>query len=216
VEEIPEVTPAAASGKSILVVDDDIEVTQYLKDLLSADYEVLCKFNAASALESLGEKPVDLVISDVSMPGKDGYALCQDIKSDSQLCHIPVILVTAKVTVENQIQGLDMGADAYVTKPFDPYYLKSLIRSQLDNRDRMQSLVRMATSTQAIAPSASLSAQDSDFLDNLYKLNRAAELIKEGKYTISQISDLTGFSSPSKFSTLFKKQFGVPPSSYKG
>lgn len=49
-----------------------------------------------------------------------------------------------------------------------------------------------------------------------YKLNRAAELIKEGKYTISQISDLTGFSSPSKFSTLFKKQFGVPPSSYKG
>lgn len=263
VEEIPEVTPAAASGKSILVVDDDIEVTQYLKDLLSADYEVLCKFNAASAMERLGEKPVDLVVSDVSMPGKDGYALCQDIKSDSQLCHIPVILVTAKVTVENQIQGLDMGADAYVTKPFDPYYLKSLIRSQLDNRDRMQSLVRMATSTQAIAPSASLSAQDSDFLDNLYKLmesemtnpeldvekmagelfisrsklfykvkgltgqtpidffkqyklNRAAELIKEGKYTISQISDLTGFSSPSKFSTLFKKQFGVPPSSYKG
>lgn len=49
-----------------------------------------------------------------------------------------------------------------------------------------------------------------------YKLNRAAELIKEGKYTISQVSDLTGFSSPSKFSTLFKKQFGVPPSSYKG
>jgi len=263
VEEIPEVTAAAASGKSILVVDDDIEVTQYLKDLLSADYEVICKFNAASALESLGEKPVDLVISDVSMPGKDGYALCKDIKSDSQLCHIPVILVTAKVTVENQIQGLDMGADAYVTKPFDPYYLKSLIRSQLDNRDRMQRLVRSATSTEAIAPAASLSSQDSEFLDSLYrlmesemanpeldvekmagdlfisrsklfykvkgltgqtpieffkqyKLNRAAQLLKEGKYTISQISDLTGFSSPSKFSTLFKKQFGVPPSSYKG
>ena len=263
VEEIPEVTAAAASGKSILVVDDDIEVTQYLKDLLSADYEVICKFNAASALESLGEKPVDLVISDVSMPGKDGYALCKDIKSDSQLCHIPVILVTAKVTVENQIQGLDMGADAYVTKPFDPYYLKSLIRSQLDNRDRMQRLVRSATSTEAIAPAASLSSQDSEFLDSLYrlmesemanpeldvekmagdlfisrsklfykvkgltgqtpieffkqyKLNRAAQLIKEGKYTISQVSDLTGFSSPSKFSTLFKKQFGVPPSSYKG
>ena len=263
VEEIPEVTAAAASGKSILVVDDDIEVTQYLKDLLSADYEVICKFNAASALESLGEKPVDLVISDVSMPGKDGYALCKDIKSDSQLCHIPVILVTAKVTVENQIQGLDMGADAYVTKPFDPYYLKSLIRSQLDNRDRMQRLVRSATSTEAIAPAASLSSQDSEFLDSLYrlmesemanpeldvekmagdlfisrsklfykvkgltgqtpieffkqyKLNRAAQLLKEGKYTISQVSDLTGFSSPSKFSTLFKKQFGVPPSGYKG
>ncbi len=262
-EEFPEVAATASSGKSILVVDDDIEVTQYLKDLLSADYEVICKFNAASALKSLEEKPVDLVISDVSMPGKDGYALCKDIKSDRQLCHIPVILVTAKVTVENQIQGLDMGADAYVTKPFDPYYLKSLIRSQLDNRDRMQSLVRMATSTRAIAPSASLSVQDSDFLDSLYnlmesemtnpeldvekmagelfisrsklfykvkgltgqtpieffkqyKLNRAAELLKEGKYTISQISDLTGFSSPSKFSTLFKKQFGVPPSCYKG
>ena len=260
-EELPESLAVASSGKSILVVDDDIEVTQYLKDILSPLYDVTCKFNAESALESLREKPADLIISDVSMPGKDGYALCKDIKEDAQLCHIPVILVTAKVTVENQIQGLDMGADAYVTKPFDPYYLKSLIRSQLDNRDRAQSLVRSATSTKAIAPTAVLSGQDSDFLDKLYqlmeseitnseldvekmaaelcisrsklfykvkgltgetpidffkqyKLNRAAELLKEGKYTISQVSDLTGFSSPSKFSTLFKKHFGVPPSAY--
>lgn len=258
-EPLPEPGRVASTGKGILVVDDDIEVTQYLKDILSAEYEVSCKFNAETALEALRNKPADLVISDVSMPGKDGYALCKDIKEDAQLCHIPVILVTAKVTVENQIQGLDMGADAYVTKPFDPYYLRSLIRSQLENRDRMQRLVRAATSTEAIAPSASLSKQDSDFLDRLYKLmeseltnpeldvekmastlcisrsklfykikgltgqtpidffkqyklNRAAQLLQDGQYTIAQVSDLTGFSSPSKFSTLFKKQFGVPPS----
>lgn len=62
----------------------------------------------------------NLVLSDVAMPGKDGYELCRDVKQDIQLCHIPVILVTAKVTAESQVEGLNVGADTYVTKPFDP------------------------------------------------------------------------------------------------
>ena len=67
------------------------------------------------------------------MPGKDGYQLCREIKEDLQLCHLPVILVTAKATVENQVEGLDTGADAYVTKPFDPTYLLALVKSLLKN-----------------------------------------------------------------------------------
>ena len=76
-----------------------------------------------------------MVISDVVMPGKTGYELCRQIKENIQLSHIPVILLTAKATVEDQVEGLGSGADAYVTKPFEPQYLIALIDSQLKNRE---------------------------------------------------------------------------------
>ena len=92
--------------KTIMVVDDDSEVAYYLDMLLGSDYQVVCRFNAESALEAITENAPDLILSDVVMPGKDGYWLCREIKESLQLCHIPVILVTAKTTIENQVEGL--------------------------------------------------------------------------------------------------------------
>ena len=92
--------------KTIMVVDDDSEVAYYLEMLLGSDYQVVCRFNAESALEAITENAPDLILSDVVMPGKDGYWLCREIKESLQLCHIPVILVTAKTTIENQVEGL--------------------------------------------------------------------------------------------------------------
>lgn len=122
--------------KKILVVDDDTEVAHYLKVLLSPTYRVICRFNAKDAFKAVSEEAPDLVLSDVVMPGTDGYTLCRKIKEDLQLCHTPVILVTAKANMEDQVEGLNTGADAYVTKPFDPTYLQALIQSQLKNRER--------------------------------------------------------------------------------
>ena len=81
---------------TVLVVDDDTEVAHYLRMLLSSHYKVICRFNADDALKAMREEAPDLIISDVVMPGKDGYQLCREIKEDLQLCHLPVILVTAK------------------------------------------------------------------------------------------------------------------------
>ena len=79
--------------------------------------------------------------------GKDGYWLCREIKESLQLCHIPVILVTAKTTIENQVEGLNVGVDAYVTKPFEPHYLMALIKSLLNNREKTRSLLSRSTQT---------------------------------------------------------------------
>lgn len=247
--------------KTILVVDDDTEVAHYLKRLLSPHYKTVCRFDADSAVKSVKEEAPDLILSDVVMPGKNGYALCREIKEDLQLCHIPVILVTAQTTVENQVEGLNTGADAYVTKPFEPNYLLALIQSQLKNRENIRSLLGKVTQTNDIDRDM-LSPQDKAFMTELYrlmeselsnpeldtvrmtellkisrtkfyykvkgltgespsvffktyKLNRAAELISEGKYTVSEIADLTGFSTLSHFSKSFKKQFGTAPSEYR-
>ena len=196
------------------------------------------------------------------MPGESGYQLCEKIKNDLQLSHIPVVLVTAKVAVESQVQGLDKGADAYVSKPFQPQYLLALVKSLLENREKLRRQLGNATTTENIPPEA-LSPRDAAFMRDLYalmekelantdleivkvcemmkisrtkfyykvkgltgenpsvffkhyKLNRAAELLREGKYNMSEIAWMTGFNTLSHFSTSFKKQFGVPPSEYTG
>ena len=248
---------------TILVVDDDTEIINYMRLLFARDYRLITCLDADTALEEMRAEEPNLVLSDVAMPGKDGYELCQEIKQDIQLSHIPVILVTAKVTAENQVEGLNVGADAYVTKPFEPTVLSALIQSQLKNRDRIRKLLTKATTTEDEQVEDALSNQDKHFMEELYKLmeeelsnseldvtritkmlyisrtklyykikgltgetpsnffrtyklNRAAELLKSGRYTVSEIADKCGFSTQSHFSVVFKKQFGVSPSEYKG
>lgn len=155
--------------KTIMVVDDDSEVAYYLELLLGSDYQVVCRFNAESALEAITESVPDLILSDVVMPGKDGYWLCREIKESLQLCHIPVILVTAKTTIENQVEGLNVGVDAYVTKPFEPHYLMALIKSLLNNREKTRSLLSRSTQTDKMDENV-LSPQDNMFMTELYHL----------------------------------------------
>lgn len=249
------------SKPTVLVVDDDIQVAEYMRSLLSPNYKVVTRFDAASALEWLNENIPALIISDVVMPGTDGYELCRTIKHDLRFSHIPVILLTAKATPENQVEGLEAEADAYITKPFDPAVLTSQIGSLLRNRERARRMITAVTTVEDVDQDV-ISPQDSVFLKDLYglmekeltnteidvneiarlmnmsrtkfyykvkgltgeppsvffktyKLNRAAELIKEHRYTLSEISDMTGFSSLSHFSRSFKKQFGTNPSSFE-
>lgn len=251
----------APNRPTVLVIDDDVEIVHYTKTMLQSKYNVICRFDAASALELLKEKEPDVILSDVMMPGVDGFDFCQQIKSDIQLCHIPVVLITAKTTSSDQIKGLDSGANAYVTKPFNPQYLLALIENLLKGREKVKLILGESTQTENIEEDV-LTPQDNAFMTDLYeimekelqnpdldvahitemlhisrtklyykvkgltgqnpsvffktyKLNRAAELIKEGRYNFSEISDLTGFSSLSHFSASFKKQFGVSPSEYK-
>ncbi len=248
---------------TILIVDDDTEIINYMRVLFSRDYRLVTCLDAETALEEMRAAEPNLVLSDVAMPGKDGYQLCQEIKQDIQLSHIPVILVTAKITADNQIEGLNVGADAYVTKPFEPAVLSALIQSQLKNRARIRKLLAKATTTEDEQMGEALSSQDKHFMEELYKLmeeelsnseldvtritklllisrtklyykikgltgetpsnffrtyklNRAAELLKSGEYTVSEIADKCGFSTQSHFSVVFKKQFGVTPTEYKG
>jgi YesN/AraC family two-component response regulator len=232
----------------------------YLQILLTPHYHIISRLNSTNIFQTIVDEAPDLILSDVVMPDKDGYSLCREVKDNLQLCHIPVILVTAKATLANQVEGLNIGADAYVTKPFDPGYLLALINSQLKNRDKVKNILSRSTQTDKMDENI-LSPQDNAFMTDLYhlmenelsnpeldvvrmtelmrisrtkfyykvkgltgvnpsvffktyKLNRAAELINEGKYTVSEIADMTGFSTLSHFSASFKKHFGTSPSDY--
>ncbi|MDD6836115.1 MAG: response regulator, partial [bacterium] len=155
---------------TILVVDDQESITQFLHDALKESFkEVLTAKDGVEAMKVLQNNRPDAVISDVMMPRMDGYELCRRIKSDLNISHIPVLLLTAK-TDEHSIQvGYKTGADAYLPKPFDLEVLKQIVLNQLNTRQRVQDKY----STPGVVPlpeEVTISYADETFLKKLNEL----------------------------------------------
>lgn len=134
----PEVTVEKDEDTVILFVDDSSDVRSYVNDLLKPDYKVLLAENAEEGIELALKNIPDLIISDLMMPGMDGIEFCNKIKTDWQTSHIPFILLTAKVTEESKIEGLETGADDYLTKPFNYEELAARIKNLIDQRKRLR------------------------------------------------------------------------------
>ena len=120
--------------KTILLVDNEIEMLDYLEEELAPSYLILKAENGKKALAVLEEAAPDLIISDIVMPEMDGIALCKYLKKHQQYSRTPIILLTAKSGENQKIAGFDVGADAYVTKPFNPDFLKARIKNLIENR----------------------------------------------------------------------------------
>ena len=260
VATMPENSTLPESAPKVLVIDDDYEIVYYLQSILAPHYNVIVAFDANNGYKLIEQEMPDLVISDMVMLEVDGTKLCKMVRENIAICHIPIILLTAKSTMEDKIAGLDAGADAYIVKPFEPQLLMAQMRSLLESRNRNQQAVNLSTETSTINMGA-LVGKDKILMDKIYevmesslsdadlnvtqisamlgisrtkfyykikaltgktpneffktyKLNRSVEFIREGKYKMSVIADMVGFSSPSHFANSFKKQFGVLPSKY--
>ena len=167
---------AAGSSQSglrytLLIVEDNAELRRFLQRRLSDSYRILCAANGVEALDVLRNAVVNLILSDVMMPEMDGLELCDRVKSDLDYSHIPVILLTAKTTLQSKMEGLNAGADAYVEKPFSMDYLKVCISSLLKNREQLQAAFMHApfVPTNSIA----ISKADEDFLKKLNEVVQA-------------------------------------------
>jgi YesN/AraC family two-component response regulator len=137
--ETSSVLPASASNKQekeikILVVDDNREMLKFLVGFLSDHYHVITADNGPDGLRIVKEAGIDLVLTDVMMPGMNGNEFCNILKTDLNTSHIPVILLTALSSVESQLEGFETGADDYVVKPFDDRVLLMRIRKRLEIR----------------------------------------------------------------------------------
>jgi signal transduction histidine kinase/ligand-binding sensor domain-containing protein/DNA-binding NarL/FixJ family response regulator len=102
-----------------LIIEDNLDVAHYLKTCLTNKYETMHAVNGIAGIELAFEKIPDIIICDVMMPGKDGFEVCETLKTDKRTDHIPIVILTAKVTVQDRITGLSHGADAYLAKPFN-------------------------------------------------------------------------------------------------
>lgn len=126
--------------KTVLIVEDDPQLNNFLFNSLKDIYKVLTAHEGETGLKIVKQQLPDIVISDIMMPKMDGYELTKSIKGNRDICHIPVILLTAKVETGDQIEGLQSGADLYIPKPFNLDYLLAAIDSQLKNRKRIQEM----------------------------------------------------------------------------
>ena len=134
---------------TLLVVDDNADIRTYVQDCLDDQYHVLLARDGHEALETMQAEHPDLVVSDVMMPGLDGYALCQRVRADAALQHTPIILLTAKASLDNKLEGLSAGADDYLHKPFDARELRVRVRNLLDLRAQQRELQAVNQELQA-------------------------------------------------------------------
>ncbi|GAA4808701.1 two-component regulator propeller domain-containing protein [Olivibacter ginsenosidimutans] len=150
-----EVRTTTEAKKHILIVEDNKEIMRFLFQELRNDYHVHTAGMGVEALDVLHRKDINLIISDVMMPEMDGFELCNRVKSDINFSHIPVILLTAKSSVDAKIEGLELGADAYIEKPFSPMHVKAQINSLLLNRAKIMHhfAISPAAEITTIAPS---------------------------------------------------------------
>ncbi|TXS96480.1 response regulator [Parahaliea maris] len=116
---------------TVLVVDDTPENIDLLVNILSDDYKVKAAINGHKALEIARKAPPDIILLDVMMPGIDGYEVCEFLKADATTRHIPILFITAKIGLQDELHGFELGAADYITKPISPPVVKARVKTQL-------------------------------------------------------------------------------------
>ncbi|MEL7117822.1 MAG: two-component regulator propeller domain-containing protein [Bacteroidota bacterium] len=262
ITEQPLTSITTASKKklhTLLLVEDNYQMLYYLENELFQDYNIITAVDGAKGVEIAKENIPDLIVADLMMPEMDGYEMCKVLKTEETTCHIPIVILTARVGIESEKKGLESGADEYLNKPFDIELLKLRIRNLLQTKTKLfeqfrhnsdQVEFRKAKNTNEKEFIQDLTKIIKENLDKnefdietlgqlmgysrsaLYKkikaitdmstteyiryvrLSEATKLLKENKYTISQVTYLVGFSDPKYFRNCFKKVYGKLPSEY--
>lgn len=182
---------------TILLVDDNEDILEFLVDELNEKYSLLTAANGKQALNIVQEEVVHLVICDVMMPVMDGFEFCRLLKSNVEYSHVPVILLTAKNTLQSKIEGLELGADAYIEKPFATEYLQVQIANLLANRNKIKEY--FAHSPLAHIKSIAHTKSDECFLDKLNE--HISANLDEQDLDVDKLAKLMNMSRP----TLFRK-----------
>lgn len=245
----------------LLIVEDNDEIREYIGRSLSDTFNILEANNGKKGAELAFEHIPDLIVSDVMMPVMDGMEFCRIMKEDIRTSHIPLILLTAKDTMQDRMDGYSIGADSYITKPFSAGLLQTRVKNLLEAKQKVAMLYSTSLNQKQAILTDSLSKLDKDFMDRvnriiednldsqqinvafiaeqmnmshstLYrkikaltsmsaneiikklKLQKAEQLLLTGKYSVSEISYMTGFSTPTYFRQCFKEEFGQSPTEY--
>ena len=162
----------------VLIVEDNSDLRDYIRDSLGQPYQVLEAENGVEGLKQAIKAVPDLIISDVMMPKMGGFELCKNLKTDERTSHIPVILLTARAGMESKIEGLETGADDYITKPFDARELLVRIKNLLELRQKLRERFlkdaeQIGLSALIDLPEAGISSMEQKFLQKAIRIVNA-------------------------------------------
>ena len=255
----PDTDPQEPGKELILVVEDDSDFRGYLLEMLAPDYQVAGAADGSAGISTALEMIPDLVISDIMMPGCDGFHLCARLKNDARTSHIPIVLLTGAASEEDRIRGFEIGADDYIAKPFNEKILGTRIRHLIRLRSHLQE--KRIREIKMLPAHASESNIDREFINDLhkvikkgisdpdfnvtqlagklymssaslyrkvlgltgetpsqyirsYRLQQAAQLLKDHFGSVSDVAFEVGFSSAAYFTRCFREMFHRSPSEY--
>lgn len=137
-QTLPSLGAYGQEKASLLIIEDNADLVIYLESLLEGQFEILVARDGEEGIEMALEHVPDLIVSDVMMPKKDGFEVCQTLKQDIRTSHIPIVLLTAKATVDSRIEGIERGADAYLAKPFNERELFVRLKKLVELRQQLQ------------------------------------------------------------------------------
>ena len=184
-EEESNQTPLKASGYSVLIVEDNEGIRKMLNDRLASSFLVNLASNGKEALEILASKAIDMVVTDIMMPEMDGMELCRQIKANPDISHIPIVIITAKNDLESKVKGLQLGAEAYIEKPFSIKYLREMIVSLLENRRRAREAFAKKPFFQA--ENISVNREDEKFMEKVLTIIK--ENMSDEDFNVESLGD---------------------------
>lgn len=262
-QTVPVAAPVAGQTAEniLLIIDDNADIRAFIRSIFETDYRILEAIDGLDGLEQATACTPDLIICDLMMPRLDGFGFCRAVKTQEATSHIPVVMLTAKATVEDRIEGFDLGADDYLTKPFNRTELRARVMNLAQKQARLQhyfsnlaptephlttspdpvredAFVQKAiavverhlpeagftveqfgqqmnmSQSQLVRKLKSLTNQTAvEFIRNR-RLMQAAERLRRGDSTVSEVAYAVGFESLSYFTRVFQEKFGVTPSAY--
>lgn len=173
---------------SLLIIEDNSEVARYLVAILVGVYDVQVATDGLAGLQEAFNRIPDLIISDVMMPGVDGFSLVDTLKSDPRTSHIPIILLTARAGIENKLQGIARGADAFLEKPFEKDELLAVARQLVQSRIllRQYYLASLGLIDEPVVVSPSIVGQENTFLDSL--VIAVEQHLSDPAYSVEQLA----------------------------
>lgn len=196
----------------VLLSEDDSDILEFLESELSGDYETLSTKDGEEAFAKACERIPDLILTDVMMPKLDGHQLCRKLKENPSTCHIPVIMLTALKSDRHELEGLDCGADDFLSKPIRPRILKKRIHNQLESRQKLRALFQKQKQSSKIEPKkVATNALDEKFLTKA--LNTVEAHLENPLFDVEFFASEMAMSRMSLYRK-FKAITGETPSAY--
>ena len=202
---------AASRNCKILLVDDDIEICRYIKSELSDWYRFVICNNGKEALNQLLSGDFDLVVSDVVMPEMDGITLLRNIKGNANISHVPVIMLTSKSEISDRLEGIKLGADAYLAKPFSLEELHLTIDNLIDNVRRLKGKFSGALKQDDKVEKVEVKGYDEELMERIMKV--VNENLSDSDFNVEKMCDEVGVSRTQLHRKL-KEMTGVPTSEF--
>lgn len=175
--------------RRILIIEDDNDVRDFLKEEIGQYFEVDVVTDGLSGLEKAKELDIDLIVCDVLMPGMTGFEVVRKLKTDFNTSHIPIVLLTALSSVESHLEGVESGADAYITKPFSPKLLLARIFNLIEQREKLRE--RFSNDPNMIRPTICTTDKDKDFAENLLQVMEKE--LANSQFNVDEFASIMGY-----------------------